>query len=139
MGFSGKSSPSLLFSVLTAFPSMSHWISFVEPIRAVETQLVNALPVAGAGSVVIGLHNGQVLAQELEVDLVLRFAALEGGEVEVEVEAAGVPCRTLNEGAEGAVEEPRGGSPPSAAAMVEASKVRVMVLELGQWVQASGV
>jgi len=111
----------------------------VEPIRGVETQLVNALPVAGAGSVVVGLHNGQVLAQELEVDLVLRFVALEGGEVEVEVEAAGVPCRTLNEGTEGAVEEPRGGSPPSAAAMVEASKVRVMVLELGQWVQASGV
>lgn len=91
----------------------------VEPIRAIETQLVNALPVASAGGVVVGLHNGHVLAQELEVDLVLRFVALEGGEVEVEVEAAGVACRTLNEGAEGAIEEFRSGAPPSAAAVVE--------------------
>lgn len=91
----------------------------VEPIGAVETQLVNALPITGAGSVVVSLHDGLVLAQELEVDLVLRFVTLEGGEVEVEVEAAGVACRTLNEGAEGAVEEPRSGAPPSAAAVVE--------------------
>lgn len=83
----------------------------VEPISAIEPQVVNLLPVPGAGGVEVGLHDGPVIAQELEVDLVLRFVAFEGGEVEVEVEAAGVAGWALDEGAEGAVEEAGGGAP----------------------------
>lgn len=68
---------------------------------------------------IIGLNNGHILAEELEVDLVLRLVAFEGGEVEVEVEAAGVAPGALDEGAEGAVPEAGGGAPPGAAAVVE--------------------
>ncbi|KAB1214451.1 hypothetical protein CJ030_MR5G005953 [Morella rubra] len=108
----------------------------MEPIRAVETQLVNAFPVASAGSVVVSLHNGPVLAQKLEVNFVLRLVALEGGEVNVEVEAAGVTCGALNASAEGAIEEPCGSAPPSPAAVVEGEGD---VLELVQWARFWGV
>lgn len=56
------------------------------------------------------MEDGEVLAEELEVDLVLGAVALEGGEVEVEVEAAGVAFRAMDECGEGSVEEAGGGA-----------------------------
>ncbi|PON79372.1 hypothetical protein PanWU01x14_011070 [Parasponia andersonii] len=91
----------------------------VEPIGAIETQIVDLLIVPGAGGVEVGLDDRMVFAQELEIDLVLGPVALEGGEVEVEVEAAGVAAGAADLGAEGAVAEARGRAPPSAAAVVE--------------------
>lgn len=84
----------------------------MKPIGAIEPQIVNLLSVASPASVEIGLHDRLVFAQELEVDLVLGFVAFEGGEVDVEIEAAGVAFGTLDEGAEGAVEEAGSGAPP---------------------------
>lgn len=80
---------------------------------------MNDLSIAQSDSVEVGLDDGEVLAEELEVDLVLGAVAFEGGEVEVEVEAAGVASWALDEGREGAEEEAGGGAPPSAAAAVE--------------------
>lgn len=107
----------------------------MKPIRAVETQLVNALPVASAGSIIVSLHNCPVLSQELEVDLVLRLVALKGGEINVEVETARVTFGALNEGAEGAVEVPRGGAPPSTAAVVEGegNSIGIGAMGAGFW------
>ncbi|KAF7844678.1 hypothetical protein G2W53_001583 [Senna tora] len=90
----------------------------VKPIGAIEPQVVNPLPVPAPAGEEIRLHDGLVLPQELEVDLVLGFVALEGGEVDVEIEAAGVAFGALDEGSEGAVVESGGGAPPCAAAVV---------------------
>lgn len=91
----------------------------VKPIGAIEAQIVNLLPAARAGGVEIGLDDGPVLAEELEVDLVLGLVALEGGEVDVEVEAGGVAAGALDVGPKDAVEEAGGGAPPGATAVVE--------------------
>lgn len=68
--------------------------------------------------VIVSLYDGLVFAQELEVYLVLGLVPLEGGEVEVEVEATGVAAGALDVGAECSILEPGGGPPTSAAAVV---------------------
>lgn len=96
---------------------------------------MDLLPVSGAGGVKVGLNDCTVFAQELEVDLVLGLVAFEGGEVEVEVEAAGVAARAADMGAECAVLEARGGAPTSAAAVVEGEGygVGVGAVRAGLW------
>lgn len=107
----------------------------MEPIGAIESEAVDALPVSGSGGEVVGLNDGPVVAEELEVDLVLTLVAFEGGEVEVEVEAAGVAAGALDEGAEGSVEEPGRGAPPGPSAVVvgEGYGVGVGTVGTGLW------
>ncbi|KAG0472722.1 hypothetical protein HPP92_014579 [Vanilla planifolia] len=73
---------------------------------------------ADSGCVHVGLHRVVVLSQELEVDLVLGFVTLEGGEVDVVIEAAGVTLRAADPGAECAVEEAGSGAPSRAATLI---------------------
>lgn len=80
--------------------------------------MVDLLSVSSPSSVIVGLHNGFVFANELEVDLVLGLVSFERREVDVKVEAACVSSGTLNEGTESSVQEASGGPPPCTAAMV---------------------
>jgi len=80
--------------------------------------MVDPLLVSCAFGVEVRLYDGPVAAQKLEVDLVLGLVALQGGEVEVEVEAARVAGGTPDEGGERTGAEAGGGAPPRAAAVV---------------------
>ena len=91
----------------------------MKPIRTVETQIVYSFSVSSPRSVVICLHDSLVFAQEFEVNFVLGLVAFERGQIDVEVEAAGVAFGALDEGAKGAVLETGGGAPPRAAAVVK--------------------
>lgn len=90
--------------------------------------------------VVISLNNGLVFAEEFKVDLVLGFVAFERGEVNVEVEAAGVSFGALNEGAESAIEIASGGAPPGYAAVVvcESDGVGLRTVSAGFWGVVNG-
>ncbi|KAL0913970.1 hypothetical protein M5K25_017465 [Dendrobium thyrsiflorum] len=79
---------------------------------------MDLLSTANATSVNVGLDGGIVLAEELEVDLVLVLVAFEGGEVDVIVEAAGVAGRATDARGKSAIEEAGRGSPSGAAAVV---------------------
>lgn len=79
---------------------------------------MDLLSVASTGSIIVSLHQIPISAQELEVNLVLGLVPFHGGEVDVEIEPAGVTLGALYEGAESAVEEPRGGPPPCTSAVV---------------------
>lgn len=79
---------------------------------------MDLLSVASTSGIVVGLHQSPIPAQELEVYLVLGLVSFHGGEVDVEIEAAGVSGGALDAGAESAVEEPCGGPPPCTSAVI---------------------
>ncbi|PON85209.1 LOW QUALITY PROTEIN: hypothetical protein TorRG33x02_190530, partial [Trema orientale] len=138
--------PSFLSSPRTIFPSISHSIeSRAHLIAYTWNPSAQSKPRSWICSlfpapVAVGLDDRTVFAQELEIDLVLGPVALEGGEVEVEVEAAGVAAGAAYLGAEGAVAEGPGGAPPSAAAVVEGEgdEVGVGAVSAGLWVVVYG-
>ena len=90
----------------------------MEPLGGVEPQMVDPFVVPRAPGEEVCLYEGPVAAQKLEVDFVLGLVALQGGEVEVEIEPASVAAGALDEGGEGARVEAGVRAPPRAAAGV---------------------
>lgn len=54
---------------------------------------MDLLPLPSSGRVHVGLDDGFVFAQKLEINLVLRFVAFQRRQVEAAVQAARVACR----------------------------------------------